>query len=116
MDSREAIPSGDDPVVIPDHLLERLRAAAERKLAEACDSAFPPDGRDDVIAAVHLLDGFTGHQITAKMARELIPSAIEFEEPVEVPRTRAGLEAGERQLARVRELLELAERLGGDGR
>jgi hypothetical protein len=101
MDSREAIPSGDDPVVIPDHLLERLRAAAERKLAEACDSAFPPDGRDDVIAAVHLLDGFTGHQITAKMAREL-------------PRTRAGLEAGERQLARVRELLELAERLGGD--
>jgi hypothetical protein len=117
MDTSDAIPSDDDPVVIPDHLRELLRellrATAERMLEEACDSAFAPDAREAAIVAVHLIDAFEAESLTRGVALALIPGAIEWEEPMKMPHTLEGVAQYESQLALARELIELRDRLGG---
>jgi hypothetical protein len=113
MDTRDAIPSDDDDVVIPDHLRELLRATADRMLEDACDMAFAPDAREAAIAAVHLIDAFEGESLTRGVALALIPGSIEWEEPVKMPHTLEGVEQYENQLVLARGLIELRDRLGG---
>jgi hypothetical protein len=113
MDTSDAIPSDGDPVVIPDHLRELLRATAEPMLEEPCDMAFAPDARDAAIAAVHLIDAFEHESLTRGVALAPIPGAIEWEEPVRMPHTLEGVAQYERQLALARELIELRDGLGG---
>src|SRR3954451_16294843 len=72
MSSPDAIPSRGDAVVVPDYLREILRQTAERRLREACDLAFPPDQRDEVIDAVHLVDAFTNERVTVDVVLALI--------------------------------------------
>jgi hypothetical protein len=111
MDTSDAIPSDGDPVVIPDHLRELLRATAERMLEEPCDMAFAREARDAAIAAVHL--AFEHESLTRGVALAPIPGAIEWEEPVRMPHTLEGVAQYERQLALARELIELRDGLGG---
>jgi hypothetical protein len=116
MDIPDAIPSrGDDAVVVSDCLREILRQTAERRLREACDLAFPPDGRDEVIDAVHLIDAFTGERVTAEVVLSLIPLAIAWQQSDTSPsHTAEALAPKERALRTVRELVELCVRLGGE--
>jgi hypothetical protein len=115
MSSPDAIPSWGDAVVVPDYLREILRQTAERKLREACDLAFPPDRRDDVIGAVHLVDAFTHERVTAEVALTLIPSAIAWQQSgATPPQTRSALAQSERALLLIRELVEFRDRLGGE--
>jgi hypothetical protein len=115
MDIPDAIPSRDDVVVFPDYLREILRQAAERKLREACDLAFPPDGRDAVIQAVHLLDAFAAEHVTTDVVLALIPAAIEWQrgDAAEPPLTAEALAKHERALTAIRQLVEFRDRLGG---
>lgn len=76
MDDRDAIPDDATRVVIPAHLRGILRDAAERNLRKACDVAFPPDGRDDVIAAVHTIDEFEADRVPIDLVMALLPQAI----------------------------------------
>jgi hypothetical protein len=115
MSSPDAIPSRGDVVVVPDYLREILRQTAERKLREACDLAFPPDRRDDVIDAVHLVDAFTHERVTADVALTLIPSAIAWQQSdATPPHTKAALAQNERALLLIRDLVEFRDRLGGE--
>jgi hypothetical protein len=113
MDTPDAIPSDDDAVVIPDHLRELLSATADRMLEDGCDNAFAADMRDEVIAAVHLIDAFERDSLTRGVALALIPGAIEWEMPVKMPHTLEGVEQYLSQLDLARELIELRDRLGG---
>jgi hypothetical protein len=114
MSSPDAIPSRSDVVVVPDYLREILRQTAERKLGEACDLAFPPDRRDDVIDAVHLVDAFTHERVTADVALTLIPSAIAWQQSdATPPHTKSALAQNERALLLIRELVEFRDLLGG---
>jgi hypothetical protein len=114
MSNPDAIPSWGDGVVVPDYLREILRQTAERKLREACDLAFPPDRRDDVIDAVHLVDAFTQERVTADIALTLIPSAIPWQQSdATPPHTKSALAQNERALLLIRELVEFRDRLGG---
>ena len=90
MSSPDAIPSRGDVVVVPDYLREILRQTAERKLREACDLAFPPDQRDEVIEAVHLVDAFTYERVTADVVLALIPSAIAWKQSETVSQVGGG--------------------------
>src|SRR4051812_45967521 len=63
MSRRDAIPSGDGHVAIPEDLSGRLRSAADRCLTRACDLAFLPECRHAVIDAVHLLDAIDGSEL-----------------------------------------------------
>src|SRR4051812_6516216 len=76
MDTRDAIPPDDVRVVIPAHLRDILRHAAEKKLREACDVAFPPDQRDDVIDAVHVIDALEAELVPVGLATALVHDAI----------------------------------------
>jgi hypothetical protein len=114
MSSPDAIPSRGDVVVVPDYLREILRQTAERKLREACDLAFPPDRRDEVIEAVHLVDAFTRERVTVEVALTLIPSAIAWQQSEATPpHTKSALDQNERALLLIRELVEFRDRLGG---
>lgn len=114
MSSPDAIPSRGDAVVVPDYLREILRQTAERKLREACDLAFPPERRDEVIDAVHLVDAFTLERVTVDIALTLIPSAIGWHQSdATPPHTKAALAQNERALLLIRELVEFRDRLGG---
>lgn len=113
MSTPDAIQSDDDAVVIPDRLRELLSATAERMLEDGCDAAFAPDMRDEVIAAVHLIDAFERDSLTRGVALALIPGAIDWEMPVTMPHTLEGVEQYLSQLDLARELIELRDRLGG---
>jgi hypothetical protein len=114
MDIPDAIPSRDDAVVFPDYLREILRQTAERKLREACDLAFPPDGRDAVIEAVHLIDAFATERVTTDVVLALIPDAIEWQRiEAQPPVTAEALVQSERALTAIRQLVELRDRVGG---
>jgi hypothetical protein len=115
MDIPDAIPSRDDVVVFPDYLREILRQTAERKLREACDLAFPPDGRDAVIEAVHLIDAFDAELVTKDVVLALIPEAIAWQrgDAAEPPLTVEAIARHERALTAIRQLVEFRERLGG---
>ena len=107
MDDREPIPSDDEVVVIPGHLQESLRAAAERKLLAALDLAFPPDAQDQVDAAVRVMHALTHGEVTGAMVRDLIPAAIEAESGL--------VEFVERKVALMHELAAFGASLrGGD--
>jgi hypothetical protein len=113
MSSPDAIPSGGDAVVVPDYLREILRQTAERKLREACDLAFPPDQRDEVIEAVHLVDAFTHERVTADVILALIPLAIVWKQSEAVPAPSVeAVGRNERTLSTIRELVEFRDRLG----
>jgi hypothetical protein len=115
MSSPDAIPSRGDVVVVPDYLREILRQTAERKLREACDLAFPPDRRDEVIEAVHLVDAFTYERVTADVVFALISSAIACKQSETVsPQSVDAVARNERILATIRELIEFRDRLGGE--
>jgi hypothetical protein len=77
MDTPDAIPSDDACVVIPEPLLEILRETVERRLHAAFDLAFPPDRRDAVIDAVHLLDAFDADRLTARQLTVLLVDTLE---------------------------------------
>jgi hypothetical protein len=115
MSSPDGIPSRGDVVVVPDYLREILRQTAERKLRKACDLAFPPDRRDDVVDAVYLVDAFTHERVTAEVALTLIPSAIAWQQRDAMPpHTKSALAQNERALLLIRELVEFRDRLGGE--
>jgi hypothetical protein len=115
MSSPDAIPSRGDAVVVPDYLREILRQTAERKLREACDLAFPPDQRDEVIEAVHLVDAFTYERVTVDVVLALISSAIAWKQSEIVSSQSVDAVArNERILATIRELVEFRGRLGGE--
>jgi hypothetical protein len=114
MDIPDATPSRDDVVVFPEYLREILRQTAERKLRKACDLAFPPDGRDAVIEAVHLLDAFAEERVTTDAVLALIPAAIEWQQSEAVPPvTVEAVVQNERALTVIRQLVEFRDRLGG---
>jgi hypothetical protein len=131
MDDREPIPSSDDFVAITERELAALRRAAERMLADAFDAPFPPDARDEASAAVHMLDAYLGDQLAPGIDAELLLPASELKTPIvpliaseDLPLGRvpdAFLHAralvfphgpvGERRLAFIRELVELAAQI-----
>jgi hypothetical protein len=114
MSSPDAIPSRGDAVVVPDYLREILHQTAERKLREACDLAFPPDRRDEVIDAVHLVDAFAYERVTADVVLALIPLAIVWKQSETVPaHSVEAVARNERTLSTIRELVEFRDRLGG---
>jgi hypothetical protein len=108
MDDREPIPSDDEVVVIPDHLHEPLRAAAECRLLAACDLAFEPDKQERIAEAVTVLYALAHGKPTGAMVRELIPRAVEAEGDL--------VEFVERKVSLIRELTEFGESLGGGER
>jgi hypothetical protein len=116
MDSPDRIPSGEKPVGIPEHLRPRLTDAAEHRLRQACDEAFPPDGRDAVIDAVHVIDALKDDNLSIEAVRGLVETAIGSDAPLAVPQTLDEVALCERQLAGVRELLEFEAALGGEAR
>jgi hypothetical protein len=76
MDNRDAIPQDDARVVLPAHLRDILQYAAEAKLRKACDVAFPPDRRDDVVEAVHVIDALGAEQVPVGLVTTLIRDVI----------------------------------------
>jgi hypothetical protein len=115
MSSPDAIPSRGDVVVVPDSLREILRQTAERRWREACDLAFPPDQRDDVIEAVHLVDAFTYERVTAEVILALIAPAIAWKQSEAVPAgSVAAVARNERTLSTIRALVEFRDCLGGE--
>jgi hypothetical protein len=114
MDAPDAIPSDDARVVIPVLLRGILRETAEENLRKACDLAFPPDRRDDVIEAEHVIDAFEGDRLTIDHVTKLLPVAIEWAEGERVePSTVKEVRIDERLLKIIRELVEFRESLGG---
>jgi hypothetical protein len=75
MDVPDATPSDDARVVIPAHLRGILHQTAESKLREACDLAFPPDRRDDVVEAVHVIDALKAERVPLDVLTALLPEA-----------------------------------------
>lgn len=116
MDIPDAIPSDDARVVIPAHLRGVLRDAAERNLRKACDIAFPPDGRDEVIAAVHVIDAFEADRLPVDLVTSLLPDAIAWTEGEAVePHTIEAVRLDQRLLQVIRELVEFRDSLNGPG-
>jgi hypothetical protein len=114
MDAPDAIPSHDARVVIPALLRGILRETAEENLRKACDLAFPPDRRDEVVEAVHVIDAFEGERLTIDHVRKLLPVAIEWAEGERVePSTVEAVRIDEQLLKMIRELLEFRDSLGG---
>jgi len=114
MDDRDAIPDDATRVVIPAHLRGILRDAAERNLRKACDVAFPPDGRDDVIAAVHAIDEFEADRVPIDLVTALLPEAIAWAQGEAVePHTVEAIDLDERLLKMIRELVAFRDSLGG---
>jgi hypothetical protein len=79
MSRRDAIPSGDGHVAIPEDLSGRLRSAADRCLTRACDLAFLPECRDAVIDAVHLLDAIDGSELPRHRVSEVTEALLVLE-------------------------------------
>jgi hypothetical protein len=114
MDDRDAIPDDAVRVVIPAHLRGILRDTAERNLRKACDVAFPPDGRDEVVAAVHVIDAFEVDRLPVELVSRLLPDAIAWAEGEAVePHTIEAVDLDEKLLKMIRELVEFRESLGG---
>jgi hypothetical protein len=114
MDAPDAIPSDDARVIIPALLRGILRETAEENLRKACDLAFPPDRRDDVIEAVHIIDAFEGDRLTIDHVRMLLPDAIAWAEGERgEPSTVEAVRIDERLLKIIRELVEFRDSLGG---
>jgi hypothetical protein len=114
MDERDAIPDGATRVVIPAHLRGILHDAAERNLRKACDVAFPPDGRDGVIAAVHAIDAFEADRVPMDLVTVLLPEAIAWAQGEAVePHTVEAVRLDEQLLKMIRELVEFRDSLGG---
>jgi hypothetical protein len=110
MDDRDAIPDDATRVVIPAHLRGILRDAAERNLRKACDVAFPPDGRDDVIAAVHAIDEFEADRVPIDLVTTLLPEAIAWAQGEAVePHTVEAVSLDEKLLKMIRELVEFRD-------
>lgn len=103
MSKRDAIPSDDGHVAIPEDLRARLRGSADRWLTKACDLAFLPDCRDAVIDAVHLLDAIDDVKLPAAVAPDVTEQLLVLEAQ-EIPG------AFDRQIVAVRELLRLYPR------
>lgn len=117
MDERDAIPDDATLVVIPAHLRGILRDTAERNLRKACDVAFPPDGRDEVIAAVHAIDQLEADRVPIDLVTALLPEAIAWAQGEAVePRTIEAVRLDERLLKIIRELVEFRESLAGSDR
>jgi hypothetical protein len=116
MDAPDAIPSDDARVVIPALLRGILRETAEDNLRKACDLAFPPDRRDDVVEAVHVIDAFEGDRLTIDHVSKLLSDAIAWAEGERVePSTVEAVRIDERLLKIIRELVEFRDSLGGQG-
>jgi hypothetical protein len=116
MDVPDATPSDDARVVIPAHLRGILHQTAEVKLREACDLAFPPDRRDDVVEAVHVIDALQAVRVPIDLVTTLLPEAIAWAEGEAVePHTIEAVRLDERLLKVIRELIEFREGLGGSG-
>jgi hypothetical protein len=114
MDAPDAIPSDDARVVIPALLRGILRETAEDNLRKACDLAFPPDRRDDVVEAVHVIDAFEGDCLTIDHVTKLLSDAIAWAEGERVePSTAEAVRIDERLLKIIRELVEFRDSLGG---
>jgi hypothetical protein len=114
MDAPDAIPSDDARVVIPALLRGILRETAEDNLRKACDLAFPPDRRDDVVEAVHVIDAFEGDRLTIGHVTKLLSDAIAWAEGERVePSTVEAVRIDERLLKIIRELVEFRDSLGG---
>lgn len=103
MSERDATPSDDGHVAIPEDLRARLRASADRWLTKACDLAFLPDCRDAVIDAVHLLDVIDDDELPAALAPDVTAQLLLLDAQ-EIPG------AFDRKIAAVRELLRLYRR------
>jgi hypothetical protein len=114
VDIPDAIPSDDARVVIPALLRGILRETAEDNLRKACDLAFPPDRRDDVVEAVHVIDAFEADRLTTDQVMHLLSAAIAWAEGERVePSTVEAVRINERLLKFIRELVEVRDRLGG---
>jgi hypothetical protein len=114
MDAPDAIPSDDARVVIPALLRGILRETAEDNLRKACDLAFPPDRRDDVVEAVHVIDAFEADRLTIDQVTHLLSAAIAWAEGERVePSTAEAVRIDERLLKFIRELVEFRDSLGG---
>lgn len=114
MDAPDAIPSDDARVVIPALLRGILRETAEDNLRKACDLAFPPDRRDDVVEAVHVIDAFEADRLTIDQVTHLLSHAIAWAEGEGVePHTIEAVRLNERLLKIIRELVEFRDSLGG---
>lgn len=116
MDNPDATPSDDARVVIPAHLRGILHQTAESKLRKACDLAFPPDRRDDVVEAVHVIDALKADRVSIDVVTALLPEAIAWAEgEVVEPHTIEAVRLDERLLKMIRELVEFRDSLGGSG-
>jgi hypothetical protein len=114
MDDRDAIPDDAARVVIPAHLRGILRDTAERNLRKACDVAFPPDGRDEVVAAVHVIDAFEVDRLPVDLVTNLLPDAIAWAEGEAVgPHTIEAVSLDEKLLKMIREMVEFRDSLDG---
>jgi hypothetical protein len=113
MDAPDAIPSDDARVVIPALLRGIMRETAEDNLRKACDVAFPPDRRGDVVEAVHVIDAFEGDRLTIDHVTKLLPDAIAWAEGERVePSTVEAVRIDERLLKIIGELVEFRDSLG----
>jgi len=114
MDAPDAIPSDDARVVIPAHLRGILRHTAEHKLREACDLAFPPDRRDEVVAAVHVVEACEADRVSIDLVTSLLPDAIAWAEGEAVkPHSIEAIRLDEKLLKMIRELVEFRDSLSG---
>ncbi|HET6507401.1 MAG TPA: hypothetical protein VFG42_11490 [Baekduia sp.] len=114
MSTRDAIPDDDARVVIPAHLRGILRHAAETKLQEACDVAFPPDRRDEVVDAVHVLDALEAEEVSVGLVTTLVRDAIAETDGERVePHTIEAIRLNDRLSGVIRELVEFRDTLGG---
>jgi hypothetical protein len=112
--------TGPTTLDIPDHLLPRLRAAAEDELEFACDNGGEWDEhtRANVLDAVRVVETFDLGTLSPPQIAALADRALElaFEQPIAAPRQMedvadlVALTGVSRELLRLRDAADAADR------
>lgn len=105
-----------EPLSVPDHLLGRLRAAAEDRLERACDNGgeWNDEIRARVLAAARVVDAFDVAALDAEPVAELAEHAIEleFERHFAAPKSAEDLSAFVARFGICRELMAVRDAAG----
>jgi hypothetical protein len=111
MSEKDATPSRGADVAIPEHLLSKVRVAAEYRVVNACKTTTVPMEIGAVCTAVHDLDDFDRGALPAETLVDLTKEAIDWWMPQTRPHTTEQWEELLDDLDLIRQLVVLIERL-----
>jgi hypothetical protein len=111
MSEKDATPSRDGDVAIPERLRAHVRVAAEWRVVKACKNVTVPMEVGAVCEAVHTLDGFDRDELPAAELIALGKEAIDWWMPTSRPHTTKQWQALLDDLDLIRDLVRMVERL-----